>query len=139
QLNVVALVRLTHAAIVPMVGRARGTIINVSSVAAFQPGPYEATYAATKAFVTSFTQAIHEEVRSRGVRVLALCPGFTRTEFQERGGVPASEVPGAWWQRADQVGDAALAAVRGTGARCAPGAHDEAAVVLAGVALPSGS
>jgi short-subunit dehydrogenase len=139
QLNVVALVRLTHAAIVPMVGRARGTIINVSSVAGFQPGPYEATYGATKAFVTSFTQAIHEEVRGRGVRVLALCPGFTRTEFQERGGVPASQIPGALWQSAEQVVDAALAALPGTGALCIPGAHNKAAVVLAHVAPPIAS
>jgi short-subunit dehydrogenase len=126
-------VRLTHAAIVPMVGRARGAIINVSSVAGFQPGPYEATYAATKAFVTSFTQAIHEEVRSRGVRVLALCPGFTRTEFQARGGVPASEVPGPLWQSAE------LAALPGTGALCIPGAHNKAAAVLAHVAPPIAS
>ncbi len=136
QLNVIALVRLTHAAIVPMVGRARGAIINVSSVAGFQPGPYEATYAATKAFVTSFSQAIHEEVRARGVRVLALCPGFTKTEFQERAAVPASEVPGPLWQTADQVVDAALAALPGTGAICVPGAHNKAAVVLAHVAPP---
>src|SRR6266542_5195700 len=136
QLNVIALVRLTHAAIVPMVGRARGAIINVSSVAGFQPGPYEATYAATKAFVTSFSQAIHEEVRARGVRVLALCPGFTKTEFQERAAVPASEVTGQLCQTADQVVDAALAALPGTGAICVPGAHNKAAVVLAHVAPP---
>jgi uncharacterized protein len=102
-LNVIALVRLTHAAASAMAERGRGGILNVSSLASFQPGPFNATYAATKAFVTSFTEAVHEEMRGTGVSVTALCPGFTRTEFQARANVPASEVPGFMWQEAPEV------------------------------------
>src|SRR5439155_15475602 len=83
QLNVVALVRLTHAAASEMVPRGRGGILNVSSLAGFQPGPWNATYGATKAFVTSFTEAVHEELAGSGVSVTVLCPGFTHTGFQE--------------------------------------------------------
>ena len=85
QLNVVALVRLTHAA-AARDGRSAGSggILNVSSLAGFQPGPSNATYGATKAFVTSFTEAVHEEMKGTGVSVTVLCPGFTRTEFQAR-------------------------------------------------------
>ncbi len=80
QLNVVALVRLTRAALPGMIRRGHGAIINVSSMAGFQPMPFNATYGATKAFVNSFTEALHEELRGTGVRVQALCPGFTRTD-----------------------------------------------------------
>jgi hypothetical protein len=79
--NVAALVALTHAFLPAMLERGRGGVINVASTAAFQPVPYMAVYAATKAFVRSFSEALHEEVRARGVRVLALCPGPTATEF----------------------------------------------------------
>ncbi len=84
QLNVVALIRLTHAAAGPMAARGNGSILNVSSLAGFQAAPMNATYSATKAFVTSFTEAVHEEMKGKGVSVSVLCPGFTRTEFQER-------------------------------------------------------
>jgi uncharacterized protein len=107
-LNVIALVRLTHAAAGAMAERGRGGILNVSSIAGFQPGPSNATYAATKAFVTSFTEAVHEELKGSGVAVTALCPGFTRTEFQGRANVPANEVPGLLWQEADVVARAGL-------------------------------
>jgi uncharacterized protein len=79
--NVAALVALTHAFLPGMLERGRGGVINVASTAAFQPVPYMAVYAGTKAFVRSFSEALHEEVRARGVRVLALCPGPTATEF----------------------------------------------------------
>jgi short-subunit dehydrogenase len=75
-LNDVALVRLTRAALPRMVERGHGAIVNVSSLAGFQPSPYNATYAATKAFVTSFSEAIAEELRGTGVLVQALCPGL---------------------------------------------------------------
>ncbi len=107
-LNVVALVRLTHAAASAMAARGRGGILNVSSLASFQPGPANATYSATKAFVTSFTEAVHEELKGTGVSVTALCPGFTRTEFQERANAPASDVPGFMWQEAPEVARAGL-------------------------------
>lgn len=80
-LNITALVSLTHHYLQKMRMRNRGTIINVSSAAGFQPIPFMATYAATKAFVTSFTEAIAEENRPFGIKVLALCPGSTKTNF----------------------------------------------------------
>lgn len=80
-LNVAALVALSRAFVSGMVERGRGGIINVASTAAFQPVPQMAVYGATKAFVLSFSEALHEEVRRSGVRVLALCPGATDTEF----------------------------------------------------------
>ena len=87
QLNVRALVDLTHRFIGPMRERKRGTIINVASTAAFQAVPYMATYAATKAFVLSFSEALWEENRSHGVHVMALCPGVTETNFFEAAGI----------------------------------------------------
>lgn len=80
-LNVKSLVDLTYRFLAPMRERHQGTIINVASTAAFQAVPYMATYAATKAFVLSFSQALWEENRSYGVHVLALCPGVTDTNF----------------------------------------------------------
>ena len=65
-----------------------------------------ATYGATKAFVTSFTEAVHEELQGTGVSVTVLCPGFTRTGFQAAANVPAGEVPGFMWQEADDGRDA---------------------------------
>ena len=81
-LNITALTRLSHAALATMIPRGRGHLLNVSSVASFQPGPKLGVYSATKAYVTSLTQALHEECRGTGVKVTALCPGLTKTEFQ---------------------------------------------------------
>ena len=80
-LNVRTLVGLTHRYLGKMRERRRGTIINVSSAAGFQPIPFMATYAATKAFVSSFSEAIAEENRPLGIHILALCPGSTKTNF----------------------------------------------------------
>ncbi|MEO5578606.1 MAG: SDR family oxidoreductase [Sphingomicrobium sp.] len=85
-LNCGALVELTHAVLPGMIERGDGAILNVASTAAFQPGPGMAVYFATKAFVLSFSEALHEEVARKGVRVTALCPGPTRTEFGEVAG-----------------------------------------------------
>jgi short-subunit dehydrogenase len=79
--NVDALVRLTHSVLPGMLARKSGGILNVASTIAFQPGPYQATYGASKAFVLSFSQALWAETRGSGVRVTALCPGATRTGF----------------------------------------------------------
>lgn len=121
QLNVVALVRLTHAAASEMVPRGAGGILNVSSLAGFQPGPMNATYGATKAFVTSFTEAVHEELKGTGVAVTVLCPGFTRTGFQESANVPANGLPGFMWQEADDVARAGLDALAKNQAIAIPG------------------
>ena len=93
-LNVTALVALTRLFLPAMVERGRGTIINVASTAAFQAVPYMSTYAATKAFVLSFSEGLAGELAGSGVNVLALCPGPVRTEFQaiarnDRGLVPS--------------------------------------------------
>jgi len=79
--NVDALVRLTHAVLPRMLARGSGGILNVASTIAFQPGPYQATYGASKAFVLSLSQALWAETRRSGVTVTALCPGPTRTGF----------------------------------------------------------
>jgi hypothetical protein len=89
-LNVAALVALARAFAPGMVERRRGGIINVASTAGFQPLPGMAVYGATKAFVLSFSQALHEELRRSGVRVVALCPGATETEFFTIAGEKAS-------------------------------------------------
>jgi short-subunit dehydrogenase len=89
-LNVGTLSDLCRAVAPAMIERATGGIINVASTAAFQPGPKMAVYFATKAFVLSLTEALHEELRPRGVKVSCLCPGPTRTEFGEVAGLAPS-------------------------------------------------
>ena len=86
-LNCRTLVALAHGVLPQMIERRSGGILNLASTAAFQPGPWMAVYYATKAFVLSFSEALHEEVRGHGVRVTALCPGPTRTEFAGRAGM----------------------------------------------------
>ena len=120
-LNVVALVRLTQAALGPMVERGSGAVLNVSSLAGGQPTPGNATYGATKAFVSSFTQSVHEELRGTGVKMTVVCPGFTRTEFQERAGIDSSKVPGFLWQSAEEVAAGALDALDHNRAVYVPG------------------
>ena len=102
QLNVAALTRLSRAALGAMVPRGRGFLLNVSSVASFQPAPKLAVYAATKAYVTSLTESLHEETRGTGVNVTALCPGLTRTEFRAsaaRRATPRSTRRSHGWRR----------------------------------------
>ncbi len=85
QLNMVTLTELTHFYVRGMVARGHGRIMNVSSSAAFLPGPLQAVYYATKAYVTSFSQALANEVAEHGVTVTSLCPGAVRTGFQSAG------------------------------------------------------
>ena len=121
RLNVLALVRLTRAVLPGMLARGRGGIVNVSSLAGESAGPFTATYAATKAYVTRFSESLHEEVRGTGVVVQALLPGFTRTEFQEVAGVDPGSVPGFAWMAPEQVVAASLAALRRGDVICIPG------------------
>jgi short-subunit dehydrogenase len=89
QLNVAALVDLTHTFVPEMVEKQAGGVINVASLAAFQPLPYQTVYGATKAFILSFSLALWAEYRKTGVRIVALCPGATATNFfAEMGDVP---------------------------------------------------
>jgi short-subunit dehydrogenase len=110
ELNVTALVALTRLFLPPMVERRNGTIINVASTAAFQPIPYMATYAATKAFVLSFTEAIASETAGTGVRIMALCPGPVHTEFQAVAKNENALMPSFVYMDADTVVSQALAA-----------------------------
>lgn len=115
-LNVDALMRLTRAVLPQFVARGSGDVINVSSVVGFQAAPGLAVYAATKAFVTSFGEAISEELRGSGVGVTTLCPGLTRTEFQSvsSSGDRSDRFPGFMWMSADRVAaDALRDAARG--------------------------
>ncbi|MCC6849624.1 MAG: SDR family oxidoreductase [Deltaproteobacteria bacterium] len=112
QLNVAALVELTGRFLPAMVERRRGAVVNVASVGGFGPGPFMATYCATKAFVLSFTESLAAELRDTGVHVLCVCPGFTRTEFQEKVETfDTSAMPSFVWMTADQVAEQAIAAV----------------------------
>lgn len=95
EVNVNAVVRLTHAALRRLAPLGMGGVINVASTASFQPNPYGAVYGASKSFVRTFTEAVHEEVAGTGVRVMALCPGYTTTEFQEVAGVRGGAMPDA--------------------------------------------
>lgn len=111
-LNVVALTRLTRAALVRMQPQGRGTIVNVSSGAAHQPMPHLAAYAATKSYVQMLTEAVHEESRRHGVRVLAVSPGTTDTPMN-------AGVAGA--RRPEQVVDTTFRALRGSAASVTDG------------------
>lgn len=92
QVNVASLVELTHLFLQGMVERKNGKILNVASIAGFQPGPNMANYYATKAYVLSFSEAVYEDVKKDGVTVTALCPGPTKTEFFERAEITKSKL-----------------------------------------------
>jgi uncharacterized protein len=129
--NVEAVVALSSAYLPAMVERGRGAVLNVASLIAFQPVPYQATYGATKAFVLSFTDAIHEELRDTGVTVTAVCPGPVRTEFGEMGGFGGADerIPGPLWLSAEKVARDALAAVERGDRVSVPGPHNRIAAL----------
>jgi uncharacterized protein len=121
EVDVIAVARLAHAAARAMEARGGGAIVNVASVMGAQPVPQVATYAASKAFVRSLSEALAEELAGRGVAVLALCPGFTRTEIFERSGASARAVPSVLWHDTERVAREALDAIGGHRAVVTPG------------------
>ena len=127
-----AVLRLTSAALPGMVDRGRGDIVNVASVAAFF---VRGTYGASKAWVVSFSQAVRQDVGTSGVRVLALCPGFTHTEFHDRAGMDMTGVPSFLWMSAEDVVDGCLRDLRAGKAVSVPGWQYKA-MVGAGNLLP---
>jgi short-subunit dehydrogenase len=109
-LHIIAVGRLTHAALRVMAENFKGNIINVSSVAGFLQAPSSVSYNATKAWINSFTAGLYIELKSihSPVRVQALCPGFTYTEFQETAGIDRRTIPKSLWMSAEDVVDASL-------------------------------
>jgi short-subunit dehydrogenase len=126
RLQVVAVTRLTRAALPGMIARGHGAIINVSSRLAFSAAlsapnmPKRATYAATKAYVNTFTRLLHDELAGTGVRVQALCPGVVRTEFHERMGQDPNRIPAALVMSPEDIVEASLAGLRLGEVICVP-------------------
>jgi hypothetical protein len=125
RLHVMATLRLTHAALAGMVARRAGAVINVASVAGFLVSPGAVSYGASKCWINAFTEGIWMELRASGspVRVQALCPGFTYSEFHDVAGMDRSKLaPQAWWCSAGQVVEESLAGLdrdrAGCGAPC---------------------
>jgi uncharacterized protein len=111
RVHVLATMRLTQAALRGMVQRGRGGVINVSSVAGFMQTPGNVSYCSTKAWIRSFTEGTAMELKMAGspVKVQALCPGFTYTEFHDVMGVSRDQMPKSWWMSADDVVEESLA------------------------------
>ena len=133
RLNVEAVVALTHAALGVLVPQGHGAVLNVASVVSYLPAPGSAVYAASKAFVLSFSRALHEEVRASGVTVTALCPGATETEFFEHAGSDADRLPGFMVADPDRVAGDGLDAVARREAVRVSGGVNTAAVGLMSV------
>jgi hypothetical protein len=137
RLNVRSVMRLTHAALPPMIERGSGAVVNVSSVAGFTPGGRAATYSASKAWVTTFSESLHVQYASSGVRVLALAPGFTRTEFHSRGEMDTSGIPERMWLDADDVARTALQDLDRGRSLSVPGAQYKVIVAATRLIPPS--
>ena len=137
--NCEALVALTSDYLPGMVVRGRGAVLNLGSLIAFQPVPFQATYGATKAFVLAFTEAIHEELRGTGVTVTALCPGPVRTEFGEAGGFGGADerIPSWMWLSPDEVARAGVEGLEKGRRVVVPGSVNQAGA-LSGQHFPRG-
>jgi short-subunit dehydrogenase len=132
RVNVETVVDLSGRYLPQMVDRGRGAVINVASTAAFQPLPGSATYAATKAFVLSYSEALHQEVKGRGVTVTAICPGPVRTEFPQAAGIERAEegTPGFVWMSAEDLAEEAVKAAAAGKRAVVPGRLNYAGSVL---------
>jgi short-subunit dehydrogenase len=129
-LQVLAVTRLTRAALPGMVARGHGAIINVSSRLAFSASldlphlPKRATYAATKAYINTFTQILHSELKGTGVRVQALCPGIVRTEFHQRMVMDPAQLPAAMVMNPEEIVQASLRGLQLGEVICIPALED---------------
>jgi len=133
-LHVLAPMRLTQAALPGMLARRSGAVINVSSVAAFLVSPGTINYCATKAYLTVFSEGLAAELAGTGVRVQALCPGLTRTEFHQRMGMDAASIRRRPWLTAEYVVDTSLAAIeRGGPVVCIPSVRYKVIIALLGI------
>jgi short-subunit dehydrogenase len=131
RVHVLAAHRLAQAAVQKMVPLGRGAIINVSSIASWLISPGNANYSATKAWQRVFAESLALEVRGKGVYVQALCPGYTHTEFHQRGGMDKKRVPDWWWMNADQVVAESLTAFdRGRSVVVVPGTGYKVAALI---------
>jgi short-subunit dehydrogenase len=131
QLHAVAPMRLTQAALPVLLKNKRGAIVNVSSVASFLFSANNVNYCATKAYLRVFSEGLAAELGGTGVKVQALCPGFTHSEFHRRMGVDATDIPGWMWMSAARVVDRSLAALgRGWPVVCVPGFRYKLIVLL---------
>jgi len=115
---VTAVMRITHAALPGMIGRNRGGVINVSSVASWLAS---GTYSAAKSWVTTFSESLATQLRGSDVHVMALCPGFTRTEFHDRANMETTTIPEWMWLEVDAVVKEALTDFAGQHAVSVPG------------------
>jgi len=109
ELNVTALVRLSYAVLPPFLNRGSGSIINVASVVGIVPEILNGVYGGTKAFVIAFSRSLHKEFGPRGIRIQAILPGATATDFWDIAGTPLDQVPREMVMRVDEMVDAALA------------------------------
>ncbi|MEV0532897.1 SDR family oxidoreductase [Kitasatospora sp. NPDC050463] len=134
KVHVEAILRLTTAALPGMRERGRGAIVNVASVAAFLP---RGTYGASKAWVVSFTQGVMRDLGGSGVRLMALCPGFTHTEFHQRAGMGTGNIPSWGWLSAERVVDEAMRDLARGRSLSVPSKRYKIAVAIARL-LPSG-
>jgi hypothetical protein len=131
RLHVMAPMRLTQAALPVLLKNGRGGIVNVSSVASFLNSGGNINYCATKAYLTSFSEGLAAELAGTGVRVQALCPGFTHTEFHQRMEVDVATVPRWMWLPATRVVETSLRTLeRGGPVVCIPGLRYKLMVLL---------
>jgi short-subunit dehydrogenase len=132
RLHTMAPMRLSQAALPVLMANKGGAIVNVSSVASFVYSAGNVNYCATKAYLTNFSEGLAAELAGTGVKVQALCPGFTRSEFHQRMEVAKDELPPRWmWMQADAVVDASLRALRrGRPIVCVPGFRYKVVVQL---------
>jgi short-subunit dehydrogenase len=129
RVHIDASIRLAHAAIPGMIRRGRGDVINVASVAAFTPAPGSVTYCATKSYLVSLSESLHLELRDHGIRVQALCPGFTTTDFHSRLGIDTSAQAFRHFMSSEKVVDVSLRDLRKGKVISVPGLQNKFAVL----------